>query len=132
MIFDKIEIIPRKIISDNRGWFLKVITGKESNLPQFTGEFYVTSAKPNESKGGHYHFKANEWFTLIKGECKLIIEDIYTKERVELLLNANIPKTIYVPVNLAHIFVNNSSDDFILAVYTDELYDKGDTITYSF
>ena len=29
MLIDKIKIIPRRLLFDDRGWFLKVITGKE-------------------------------------------------------------------------------------------------------
>lgn len=39
---DKIQIIPRRLLVDDRGWFLKVITGKENGLPPYTGEVYLT------------------------------------------------------------------------------------------
>ena len=132
MISDRIEILSRKKITDKRGWFLKVINGKESNLPNYTGEFYITSAKPRESKGGHYHLKANEWFTLIKGDCKLILEDILSKENLVILLSSESPKTIFVPFGIAHIFVNDSVEEFILTAYSDKLYEPDDTITYFF
>ena len=61
----RIKIIERKKIIDSRGWFLKVITGKEEYLPQFTGEVYLISANPGESRANHYHNEANEWFTLV-------------------------------------------------------------------
>ena len=79
---EQIQIIPRNLIQDERGWFLKVITGKEDHLPQYTGEVYLTMAKPGQAKGGHFHRKANEWFTIIEGESVLKLEDTTTHEKM--------------------------------------------------
>lgn len=128
---DKIKNIPRRLIIDDRGWFLKVIDGKETNIPSYTGEIYLTSATPGEAKGGHYHKKANEWFTLVTGECELKIVDINSGEKLSINLSSNKPETIYVPNNVAHIFINNSSKDYILLAYTDQLYIPDDTIMFS-
>lgn len=127
---DKIKIIPRRLIIDDRGWFLKVIDGKETNIPCYTGEVYLTSATPGEAKGGHYHEKANEWFTLVTGECELKIVDINTGEKLSIYLSSIKPETIYVPNNVAHIFINNSSNDFILLAYSDQLFVPEDTIMF--
>ncbi|MBU3661366.1 MAG: hypothetical protein FGM14_15970 [Flavobacteriales bacterium] len=132
MIKNKIQVIERKKIQDHRGWFLKVIDGKEDNLPNMTGEFYITVATPNQSKGGHYHPIANEWFTLIKGECILELVDVETKEYYEIQLSENDPKTIYVPKKIAHNFKNSANSEFILLAYSDVLYDPNDTIMYAF
>jgi dTDP-4-dehydrorhamnose 3,5-epimerase-like enzyme len=132
-IEEKIKLIPRKRIKDTRGYFLKVLTGKEEGLPSYTGEIYLTSANPGEAKGGHYHPKANEWFTLLQGKCILKLVDIETGEKHDLELDANIPETIFIPNNIAHIFINISEENtFLLHAYTDQLYDPADTIMYSF
>jgi dTDP-4-dehydrorhamnose 3,5-epimerase-like enzyme len=128
----KIRIIPRRIIGDDRGWFLKVIDGKEEGLPNQTGEIYLTSGKEGQSKGGHYHDKASEWFTLVSGSCDLLLEDVQTNEKMVINLCSTEPKTIYVPKGIAHIFENTSNVDFLLLAYTDYLYDPQDTMPYSF
>jgi len=127
---DRIRFIDRKKIDDNRGWFLKVINGLEENLPDRTGEIYLTSALPGESKGGHYHEIANEWFTLVTGECELKLADIKTGEKLSVHLSHNRPLTVYVPSQIAHIFVNQSKEDFILIAYSDQLYLPEDTIMF--
>ncbi len=127
---EKIKIFDRYKIIDNRGWFLKVLTGKESYLPNHTGEIYITSAKINESKGGHYHKEANEWFTLLVGECELLLVDIFTDEAMKLNLDSSIPQTVFVPPNVAHIFVNSGNEDFLLMAYSDLLYNPVDTIPF--
>lgn len=128
---DKIRIIPRKLIMDERGWFLKTITGKEEGLPSYTGEVYLTMGKSGQLKGGHYHPVANEWFTLIEGKSILLLEDVKSKERMEIPLRFEDAKTIFVPSGVAHAFLNEGEKDFIVLAYTDQLYQPEDTINYT-
>jgi hypothetical protein len=101
-------------------------------LPKHTGEFYLTESINGIAKGGHYHNKANEWFTLIYGKCTLCLCDIITKEVIYLELLSSHPQTIYVPNKIAHVFYNKSNCEFGLVAYSDELYDPLDTIIYDF
>ena len=128
---DKVKIIPRRLIADDRGWFLKAITGTEENIPSHTGEVYLTMGKPGQAKGGHYHPEAVEWFTIIKGRAILKLEDMETHERMDIEMPFEKAQTVFIPNNVAHIVVNNSDEDFILLAYTDKLYDPSDTIAYN-
>lgn len=129
---DKVRIISRRLIADDRGWFLKVITGTEEYIPSHTGEVYLTMGKPGQAKGGHYHPEAVEWFTIIEGRAILKLEDIETHERRDIEMPFEKAQTVFIPNNVAHIVVNNSDKDFILLAYTDKLYDPSDTIPFSF
>lgn len=127
---DKVQIINRNLISDNRGWFLKVITGTEQNIPSHTGEVYLTMGKPGQAKGGHYHREAVEWFTIIEGSAILKLEDVETHERRDIEMPFEKAQTIFIPNGVAHMVINNSDKDFILLAYTDKLYDPSDTIAF--
>ena len=127
---EKVRIIPRRLITDDRGWFLKAITGTEEDIPSHTGEVYLTMGKPGQAKGGHYHPEAVEWFTIIEGSAILKLEDMETHERMDIEMPFEKAQTVFIPNNVAHIVVNNSDRDFILLAYTDKLYDPSDTITY--
>ena len=127
---ENLRIIPRRIIADDRGWFLKAITGTEEDIPSHTGEVYLTMGKPGQAKGGHYHPEAVEWFTIIEGSAILKLEDMETHERMDVEMPFEKAQTVFIPNNVAHIVVNNSDKDFILLAYTDKLYDPSDTIAY--
>ena len=127
---EKVRIIPRRLIADDRGWFLKAITGTEEDIPSHTGEVYLTMGKPGQAKGGHYHPEAVEWFTIIEGSATLKLEDMETHERMDIEMPFEKAQTVFIPNNVAHIVVNNSDKDFILLAYTDKLYDPSDTIAY--
>ena len=126
----KVQIIPRRLIKDDRGWFLKAITGTEENIPSHTGEVYLTMGKPGQAKGGHYHPEAVEWFTIIEGSAILKLEDMETHERRDIDMSLDKAITVFIPNNVAHVVVNNSDNDFVLLAYTDKLYDPADTIPY--
>ena len=128
---EKVKIISRRLIADDRGWFLKAITGSEENIPSHTGEVYLTMGKPGQAKGGHYHPEAVEWFTIIEGSAILKLEDMETHERMDIEMPFEKAQTVFIPNNVAHIVVNNSDKDFILLAYTDKLYDPADTIAYN-
>ena len=129
---EKIRIIERNLLVDDRGFFVKILTGNEEDLRSEFGEIYVTRAKPGAYRANHYHNIANEWFTIIEGKASVITEDIETKERIEFVLDAKNPKTLFCPPNIAHVFINNLSenDDFLLIAYADKKYDPDDTIMY--
>ena len=128
---EKVQIINRRLIADERGWFLKAITGTEDGIPNHTGEVYLTMGKPGQAKGGHYHPEAVEWFTVIQGSAVLKLEDMETHERRDIDMSLEKAITVFIPNNVAHVVVNSSDDDFILLAYTDKLYDPVDTIAYT-
>lgn len=127
---DRIQVIPRKKLTNDTGWFLKTMTGFESNLPSAFGECYVSSGQPGKSRAGHYHDLATEWFTLLEGSCELILVDIDTGEKLKLNMDSDQPDTIVVPPRIAHLFVNTGSINFILSVYSSERFDPSDTTIF--
>ena len=129
---DKVQIIKRRLILDERGWFLKAITGTEEGIPSHTGEVYLTMGKPGQSKGGHYHPKAVEWFTIIEGSAVLKLEDTETHVTRNIEMSLEKAITVFIPNKVAHIVVNKGDKDFILLAYTDKLYDPTDTIAHKF
>jgi dTDP-4-dehydrorhamnose 3,5-epimerase-like enzyme len=128
---NKIRIIERKLLTDSRGWFLKVLTGFEEFLPHHVGESYITLALPGEWRANHYHSKTAEWFTVFKGCAKVILEDIETKERIELIMDAAEPKTIFASPGIAHVFINNGTEELMLIAYAENPYEPEDTYLYN-
>lgn len=131
-MLDRVKIIKRDLISDERGWFLKVITGEEENLPLKVGEVYLTNGKPGQSKGGHYHIRGQEWFIVIKGNAQLRLKDVDTGEQMAIDMSFDKTFSVFVPSKVAHVFVNTGDSDFVVLAYSDLIYDPTDTIPYIF
>ena len=131
-LIDRITVLPRRELGDERGRFLKVLDGGEAGLPPRVGEVYLTTAKPGQARGNHYHPVCDEWFTIVQGAARLLLGDPVNDERAELSLSAADPQTVHVPAGIAHVFVNpaQAQIDFLLIAYAAERYDPADTIPY--
>ena len=131
-MIERIHFIPRRLIADERGWFLKVIDGGEEGLPGAVGEVYLTMAVPGQARGNHYHPDCAEWFTIVEGRAELLVADPQTGERASWKLDAANPQTVFMPAGLAHVFVNDAGaeSNFLLVAYAANPFDPNDTIPY--
>ena len=132
-LIDQVRFLPRRLIADERGWFLKVLDGGEEGLPGRVGEVYLTMAVPGQARGNHYHPLCAEWFTIVQGRALLMVADPVSGERAEWWLDAAEPQTVFMPAGLAHVFVNpvEASDPFLLVAYAANQFDPADTISYA-
>jgi len=120
--------IARKTHVDARGVLFKVIDGTEPRLPQGIGEFYVATLLPGMSRGGHYHVRTHEWFTVIEGKVNALVWDVGTGRLGEFELDGGTPGTLYVPAGTAHFFRNRHQSTAIMVAYANQRYDPADTI----
>ena len=111
-----IRIIPRKILADDRGWFLKLIEGREEFFPPGPVEIYAVSAMPGNIRGNHYHQDTAEWFCVVQGKGEVAMVDVATGERQEMVVDSADPRTIFVPAGIAHAFRNPASANLPLLV----------------
>lgn len=130
-IVERIRLIPRKRHEDHRGWLLKILDGGEPEIPAHTGEAYVTMAHPGQRRGGHYHLRTHEWFTVLAGQAEVRLADPGTGEQLTLRLRADESVTLFVPAGVAHSFGNDSAtENLLLAAYASERYDPADTFLH--
>ena len=129
---ERITLIPRRMIADERGWFLKVVDGGETGIPDHTGEVYLTMAVPGQARGNHYHPLTDEWFTIVAGRALLLVADPVSGERAEFWLDAAEPRTVHMPAGIAHVFVNpvDAESDFLLIAYAANRHDPADTVPF--
>ena len=132
-LIDQVRFLPRRLIADERGWFLKVLDGGEAGLPGEVGEVYLTMAVPGQARGNHYHPDCAEWFSIVAGRALLMVADPTSGERAEWWLDAADPQTVFMPAGLAHVFVNpaEAEANFLLIAYAALRYDPGDTVRFA-
>ncbi len=129
---DRIRLIPRVVRGDARGWLLKVIDGHEADLPDRTGEVYLTLAHPGQIRGNHYHAGTAEWFTVVQGAAEVRLVDPIGGETMHLVLRSSDPMTLFVPPGVAHAFLcpDAANESMLLVAYASKLYDASDTISW--
>lgn len=98
------------VVWDRRNPFVKDF---ENNY-----DYVVTFEKKGEQAGNHFHHSKQELFTPIIGQIKVILEDVNTKEREEITINAKDHQILYVPTNIAHTVVADSDICALLVIAT--------------
>lgn len=95
---------------DKRGFLVDFLKGSEiEQKHKKLGQIYfVTFEGKNVIRGNHVHYKKDEWFVVVRGKLKVILEDLKTKERVTFVLDGDSDKyeRVYVERNIAHAFVS--------------------------
>jgi len=127
----RVEVTELKQLEDERGWLLKILTRKEMPKSDF-GEIYITTAHPGVIKANHYHRYTNEWFCVIRGSARLVLEDIESKDRKEILMGNTKLLTVKIPSGIAHAVKNIGNDTMYLVAIADQPYDDRKPDTYSY
>ena len=125
-----VEIIPLARKDDARGAFLKILMRHQIQGAKVFGEIYVATCRPGETRGGHYHCEATEWFCVIQGQGELELMDIVTGERRVIRMDGHAPATVVVPPRVAHALRNAGAEPLWLLAYSDQPYDaeRPDTV----
>lgn len=109
---------------DNRGSFIELLRTKNS------GQFSISTSKPGVTRGNHYHNTKNEKFLVIKGEAIVKFRQINSSEIIEYHVSDKKLEVVDIPVGYTHSITNIGSDEMILVIWANELFDKENPDTY--
>jgi len=89
------------------------------------GQLYFIEIAPGVTTGNHYHKNKDEWLIPLQGDIKIILEDIATRKREELVISSrDIDKKIRIPPNTAHATINESDKPTLLMEYSTKPFDS--------
>ena len=114
---------------DNRGWLAEIFRPEDVNKTM-KGQVTITTAHPGTVKANHYHKKMNEWYCVIKGEMHLVLKDMKTGEKKEVVLEEDDLKIIKITPWIAHGFKNIGNEMLIVLMYIDRPFDPNNTDTF--
>ena len=112
---------------DERGWLAEVLRREELPSKEF-GQIFITTSHPGAIKGNHYHTRKREWFCVVKGKGKLVLES--SQGREEIIMGEENPLVVEVPPGVAHALVNVGDEMMYALVYVDEPYEPEDADTF--
>ena len=121
-----------KKFRDKRGQLVVFLKNSDLDIKskEFGQIYFVTFEKKDVVRGNHYHKGMREWFGVVSGRVKVVLIDVKTKERKEMVLNGNSKKYIRLEIgpNIAHGF--KSLSGFVsLLNYTDKEWRASDVTT---
>lgn len=112
--------------SDHRGFLVEFLKSPElpEPLKNFGQVYVVTFDRPRQIRGNHYHTRFEEWFGVVAGVLKVVLEDVQTKERRSFVMSAedNTFPRLHIGTHIAHAFIN-LTDKAVLLDYTNSVYD---------
>lgn len=125
-----IEIKKLKKHVDSRGWLAEIFRPADVSKTM-KGQVTITTAHPDIVKANHYHKKMNEWYCVIKGKMQLVLKDMNTGEKKELILSEDDLSIIKIEPWIAHGFKNIGDDMLFVLMYIDKPFDPNDTDTFA-
>ena len=119
----KIELIPLQQHGDERG--LLVALEEERNIPFLIKRvYYMFDTLQGIRRGFHAHKKTRQLAIAIKGSCSFLFDD--GKEKKDIILN-NPAQGLMIEPGIWHEMYD-FSDDCILMVLADDIYNESDYI----
>ena len=109
---------------DERGSFTELVRTNEC------GQFSVSFSKPGIVRGNHYHHTKLERFIVIKGKAKIGFTSVVDGTSYEFIVDDSDIKIVTIPVGYTHNIENIGTDEMILAIWCNELFDKETPDTY--
>ena len=114
--------------TDERGWLVEIL--RDDEIKEEIKQVYFSISKPGVIRGNHYHKHKVEWFSVVKGKAKLVLEDSESKKREELILSEDTPAIVKIPPNISHAIQNIGDDAMYLIVIVNEVFDPDDADTF--
>ncbi len=113
---------------DERGWLVEILKSGEGE--EEIRQVYFSTSKCGAIRGNHYHKRKVEWFSVVKGKARLVVEDTKSKARKTLVLSGDSPAIVKIPPNISHAIHNIGDDEMYLVIIVNEVFDPNDTDTF--
>lgn len=123
-----IKFYKLKKYDDLRGSLIEII--REDNIDNKISQVYISYSNKGAIRGGHYHKRKTEWFTIIKGKANFYFKDLLINQEKFEIFSDNDLILIEVKPYVYHK-IESLTDDMILFVAVNEVYDEKDNDTFN-
>lgn len=120
---ERLVFIPIKN-TDDRGLFSELIHTEDS------GQVSVSTSKPGITRGNHYHHTKIEKFIVLKGQAIIKMRKIGDTKIHEFPISGEELQIITIPVGYTHNITNTGTDEMILLIWCNEIFDNNNPDTF--
>ena len=96
-----------------------------------SGQFSFFTAGSNITRGVHYHHTKNEKFLVLKGKALFKFRNIMSNEYHELITSGSEPTIVETIPGWSHDITNIGSDELVVMLWANEIFDKNNPDTFS-
>ncbi|NYG54696.1 UDP-2-acetamido-2,6-beta-L-arabino-hexul-4-ose reductase [Nocardioides perillae] len=88
-----------------------------------TGQAFVSTTRPGQSRGDHYHLNKVERFFIVRGEAEISLRRLLHDDVVTFRLSGERPSFVDMPTLWVHAIRNVGDDDLVTMFWADQLLD---------
>lgn len=115
---DQQRLIRQAQYSDERGHLVESVRARGGEAQVFFSE-----TKPGITRGQHWHRRKMERFMVLRGEARIEMRRMFTKERAVFEVSGEHPTVVDMPTMWAHKITNVGDSDLLTLFYANELLD---------
>ncbi len=122
------KFYPRKLIlhNDERGGLVETLkTGGG-------GQIFISTTKPQYTRGNHYHTRKVERFCVIKGVADIKIKNLFFGNETTIRVSGDNPVYIDMPTFCAHNLKNVGEGELMTMFWINEIFNPSDPDTFPF
>jgi UDP-2-acetamido-2,6-beta-L-arabino-hexul-4-ose reductase len=95
-----------------------------------TGQGYVSSTRPGQVRGEHYHLRKVERLVVFRGQAEVALRRLFSGEIMRVRVSGENPAIIDLPTMWVHNLRNVGQEDLITAFWADQLLDPDNPDQY--
>ena len=118
----KIKTLSLTKKEDKRGVLVNVYPEITRNIKHI---FYAT-INAGHVRGNHYHKRKLEWLHVVKGSVTVVLTDIFTREKAEIIVTAQEPVLAEVPIDHEVKVLNHTRQEAVILALLDDPHDPKD------
>jgi len=112
---------------DDRGQLTEIL--RDDEIVENIKQVYFSISKPDSIRGNHYHKHKVEWFSVVEGTGKIVLESEKGKVK-EIILSGKTPSIVKINPKNSHAIQNIGAEDMYLVVVANEVFNPADTDTF--
>lgn len=110
--------------TDNRGSFVETVKLNSG------GQISFSATNSGVTRGNHFHIRKAERFAVIKGNARIEIRRIGTKNKISFKLDGEKPSFVDMPIWYTHNITNIGKEELYTIFWINEFFDQTDPDTY--
>ncbi|MBI3572125.1 NAD-dependent epimerase/dehydratase family protein [Candidatus Kaiserbacteria bacterium] len=95
------------------------------------GQIFMSTTKPGQVRGNHWHMRKMERFALVRGEARMKVRKLFSNEAHTYELSGNRPAFVDTGTFSIHALENAGTDELVTAFWADEIFNPGDPDSFA-
>ncbi len=111
--------------TDNRGTLFEAVKTVQG------GQIFISSTKPEVTRGNHFHLRKVERFLVLQGDAEIKIRKLFSSDVKTFHVSGKVPSYVDIPTFHTHSITNLGTSEIMTLFWSNEIFDANDSDTFS-